>query len=315
MPDTAVHMLIGQDVLSALEEPVRAAILPDPYGIALLGPDPWFVYFNRKEPGNRGSRMHSDRTGAFLLALSRHARDGISREAMFSYLAGFLCHYCLDSVCHPYIISETIGSGTLPGAHRAFEHAMDILEMRRRGLWQGRHPLTSSVMPAMRLPPEMQQDLDAAFREIYGWEGAWRSLRRLYPFFRRLYALMENPKGLATLAGRLTGKSKLRSLAYSESWYAGQDVENRAHLSWANAFDPTIVSSQSLPELYDTAKAQVLAMIRACWRFIYAGDLSEASLSDILGNRSYYSGFPTGDPRNWSIPTMLPESGAASPRE
>ncbi len=307
MPDAAVHASFGKEVLEFLEEPVRSVIRAAPYQMALFGPDPWFVWL---PDTSRGGRMHTDRPGAFLRALARHARDGHSREAMFSYLAGFLCHYALDCAAHPYIVRSTIGPDALPGAHRAFEHTMDILEMRRLGLWQGRHPLTSSfVMPPLRLPREMQEDLSAAYREVYGWENSFRAMNRLYPFFRWVYRLMENPKGIAARLARLTGKPQLRSLAYSESWYAGRDVENEANAPWPHSHDETLVSRDSLADMRAAARDRARVMIRACYRFIFSGDLSEEELTAALGNTSYYSGLPAPDPRNWSVPSMVPPSG------
>ncbi len=306
MPDAAVHASFGKEVLASLEEPVRSVMQAAPYQMALFGPDPWFVYLPDK---SRGGRMHTDRPGAFLCSLARHARDGRSREAMFSYLAGFLCHYALDSAAHPYIVSHTAGPSALPGAHRAFEHTMDILEMRRLGLWEGRHPLTASfAMPALRLPPEMRSDLSAAYREVYGWEKSFRSLRWLYPFFRWVYRLMENPKGIAARMARLTGKPQLRSLAYSESWYEGQDVENNTNRPWPHSHDETLVSRESLTNLRAAALERTLAMIRACYRYVFIGDLSDEELAAALENTSYYSGLPASDPRNWNVPSMLPLS-------
>ena len=120
---------------------------------------------------------------------------------------------------------------------------------------------------------------------------------------------MENPKGIAARAARRTGKPLLRSLAYSESWYEGQDVENEAHRPWAHSHDGALLFRESLADLRAAALERARAMIGACYRYVFAGDLSDEALAAVLENTSYYSGLPAPDPRNWSVPSMLPPPG------
>ena len=107
MPDIAQHHVFGKDVRASLPAEVRSFLLDTPYVFALFGPDPWFVYRIWKRRSGRGRRMHTTKTGDFLAALALRARDGSARQEMFSYLAGFLCHYALDSAAHPYIVWRT----------------------------------------------------------------------------------------------------------------------------------------------------------------------------------------------------------------
>ena len=310
MPDTAVHASFGQEVLRSLDGRVRETIVSAPYQIALFGPDLWFVRFPAGKHGKRGRRMHTDRTGDFLCALARHARDGSCPETMFSYLAGFLCHYALDAATHPYVIRKTTGEGVPSGAHRAFEHTLDILELQRLGLWEGRHPLTRSLMPRLRLPREMREDLDAAYREVYGWKNSYRELNRLYPLFRFLYARMENPKGLAAFLARLTGKPVFRSLAYSESWYNGTDVENSGGETWIHSYDESRHSAATFAHLREQARERAVTLINACYRYIILREIGDAELRELIGSDSYLSGLPVRDPRNWNVSSLLPAPGA-----
>lgn len=70
--------------------------------------------------------MHSKNVNLFLLELARYSQ---SRE-MFSYLAGFLCHFALVSKTHPYINSMATGR---PGMHCAIERTLDAMELNRSG--------------------------------------------------------------------------------------------------------------------------------------------------------------------------------------
>ena len=311
MPDTAVHMSFGEEVRAALAPEIRQVLDLPAYRIALLGPDPWFVHhFWRPKNTNRGTRMHTTRTGEFLLALAiaaKDAPDAAGRNTLFSYLSGFLCHYSLDASAHPYIICRTAGPGARKGSHRAFEHTLDILELRRLGLWGSRHAVTETLMPRLRLPRSMQAGLDEAYRKVYGWQHCWKDLARLYPFFRFLYRLMENPHGILSFLARHSRSSALKSLAYPESWFAEEEAENRQHHPWTHSHDSSLICTDSFPDLRKKAAVRAEFMIQAAWDFLMHPDVHTPELlAEAFGNDSYYSGLAADDPRNHAVPSMAP---------
>ena len=122
MPDPTVHVSFGREVLASLPEEVREAVLPEPYTFALFGPDVWFLYKPLGHHESRGRRMHTTKPGLFLMSLLRRARSSSAPAEMFSYLAGFLCHYALDSATHPYIIHVTAEQYVFPRSHMSLEH-------------------------------------------------------------------------------------------------------------------------------------------------------------------------------------------------
>ena len=74
MPDCAAHYLFGQEVRERLSPEIRDRLLDTPYTFALYGPDIWFMYQIWKRRQGRGRRMHTTKTGAFLLALADRAK-------------------------------------------------------------------------------------------------------------------------------------------------------------------------------------------------------------------------------------------------
>lgn len=309
MPDIALHYNYGQQVRNALPTEIRERLREAPYIFALYGPDPWFVYRPLQHGGKRGRMMHTRKTGAFLAELARQARNDREREAgeqLFSYLAGFLCHYTLDANAHPYIIWETTEVCKRKQAHRAFEHTMDVREMQRNNAWAGKHPLTNRYFPALQLPGEMRDGLDAAYRNIYGWEKAWSEVNRSYRLFRLAYRWMEVPGGLAARLAKWTGSDVLKSLAYSESYFADADVENLQHAEWRNAYQPERASTMSLDEIRRQAAGQAVRMITAARAWLDGDSDDPAVLQEVIGNRSYLSGLDVDDPQNWNVPGLLP---------
>ena len=306
MPDVAVHAAFGREVLASLDRETAERIRKEPYTFALFGPDLWFMYQPWKRREGRGRRMHTTRTGAFLTALIRQAKGSRCPEEMFSYLAGFLCHYALDTETHPYIIHMTEQRTRFPRGHMSFEHTLDRLEMERAGVWGEKHPITDHYFPKTKLPECMREDLDAVFREVYGWDNCWKALNRSGPLYRLTYRFLENPRGLVTrIAGR-TRHPLLRSLTYLHSHFEGTDAENIRHAEWTHSHEASEVSTRDFSEMRETARRRAAEMIEAAYRYIFLSEGTEEALAELIGNRSYLSGLPVDDPRNTAVSFLLP---------
>ena len=306
MPDPTVHVSFGREVLASLPQEVRDAITPVPYTFSLFGPDVWFLYkpFGRHE--SRGRRMHTTKPGLFLMSLLRRAGTSAAQAEMFSYLAGFMCHYALDSTAHPYIIYLTAEKHVFPRSHMCLEHALDAAVMQRDGYWGEKHPLTDHYFPKLRLPEKMRADLDAVYESVYGWTGCWADMNRSCLRYRQCFRIMEHPRGFAARLTRLTKIPVLRSLMYSESFFLGRDPENEAHRTWHHPFDPTLASDESFPEMREKARQFAVRIISAAFRYLRYGEGTDESLAALIGDRSYLSGLPSEDPRNLTVPSMLP---------
>ena len=306
MPDVVFHSKFGRDVRQALPDEIRSRLEDVPYTFALFGPDVWFMYHPWKRQEGRGRRMHTTRPGAFLMALADRAASRENPDALFSYLAGFLCHYALDAAAHPYIIWKTEFETKLPRGHMSFEHSMDYRDLLRSSEWHGSHPVTSSFLPRLHLPESIRADIDDIYLSVYGWKNCWKALGHGWNRFRLAYRIIEKPNGWFTRFARLTGNARLKSLTYTLSHFNEADVENESHAPWNHSHDESVVSSASVAELRSKALENALELIGAAYRYVYHAGISREELADIIGNRSYLSGLPADDPRNLKIPSLLP---------
>ena len=101
----------------------------DAFVMGANGPDPLFCYqmynpFRKLHLSKLGSLMHKERTGRFLRNMFESART----DAQKDYCLGFLCHYSMDSVIHPYVeyVDSAYGSPfNIPSGHGWFESAVD----------------------------------------------------------------------------------------------------------------------------------------------------------------------------------------------
>ena len=298
MPEIVTHHFFGMKVLQELPQEISQRIDPELYRIGLRGPDPlgivrfWCPPLWKKLHG-RSSVMHNLHSGMFFERLSREARakDGELQKQLFSYECGFLTHYFLDSVCHPYVIYRTGLGKAYAGNHRSLEHAMDRLALARNGLTLRNRPISRLVLRKKGLPETMKQAIDAVYADTFGWNDAWKQINHALKDERRFARLIEDPAGW--LARFAKGGTK-GSLSYAENAYTNADIENEQHREWRNPYEPGMVSTQSFDELTALAGEQAKQAICDLYRYI----LGESPYPVSIGNRSYESGLDATDPRN-----------------
>ncbi len=135
MPASYAHYRFGREVTGCLPFVYRKTIEShqDLYNIGLHGPDILFYYhpISSNEINQTGYALHDKPASEFFgqaAALYMHAADP---DALKAYLFGFVCHFSLDSVCHPYI--EKIGqeSGL---SHAEIETELERFFMEKDGL-------------------------------------------------------------------------------------------------------------------------------------------------------------------------------------
>lgn len=147
MPTTYTHDLFGKMVLQKLPEEMRGIIKEHQmaYIIGLHGPDILFYYrpFHKNEVNQTGHRMHGEIAADFF----RHCKQQylLTRdEKVLSYTLGFICHYMLDSSCHPYIYRYTDRTGA---SHAEIETELDRALMEKNGKNPFRYRPASVVHP------------------------------------------------------------------------------------------------------------------------------------------------------------------------
>lgn len=131
MPTTYTHDLFGKAVFQKLPEEIRKIIHRNKteYLIGLHGPDILFYYrpFHRNEVNQTGHRMHEEIAADFFRHCKREYLVS-GEEGILSYTLGFICHYMLDSSCHPYIYSYTERTGA---SHAEIETELDRAFMEK----------------------------------------------------------------------------------------------------------------------------------------------------------------------------------------
>lgn len=139
MPAAYAHMTFGREVKKVLPEDLQKRIskFPELFGIGLQGPDILFYYHPSDTQAyvlyghNIHKRPASDFFHYALNQLERLKGREADLDKAKTYLAGFLCHFILDSGCHP-IVRKFTNPGE--ASHRQIEREFDRFLMEKDNL-------------------------------------------------------------------------------------------------------------------------------------------------------------------------------------
>lgn len=251
MPDIIVHTSFGAEVLERTE----IDVVRDIYNLGLLGPDPYLFYHFYVPPfrnlvNHYSYVMHRRRTGDFLVELAYHARQS---HEVFSYLAGFLCHYALDASTHPYIIRKAKNSYIM---HMAIEHKLDNMDGGK-----------AQIPPF--LPESMKEPVGGSITKIYGWKDAWSKLKKGHRDMIPFHRIVEDENGSLD---RFANKTHTKLTLVSYQSRAIDDMDLRG-------FYP----------LYRRAVNEAVKYVEVAHSFV-RGEIDENALREVIGSRSYIEG-------------------------
>ncbi len=126
MPTTYTHYRFGRDVYKRLPVQIQDIIRSHGglYNLGLHGPDLLFYYkvYQKNVVNQTGFSMHDN---------PNQSPISFFTSAKYAYIFGFLCHFALDSNCHPYIERMVREMGI---SHSEIEAELDRDFMIRDGL-------------------------------------------------------------------------------------------------------------------------------------------------------------------------------------
>lgn len=295
MPSGFLHQLCAQRAcaLSGVT-PVETDVMT----LGAQGPDPLFTIGLlplrlSSKPGKLGNTLHERRTGAFLCALCRKAKEGDAVDR--AYALGFLTHYALDSTVHPFVYahSHRADGSYSSSLHMRLEKRWDVLYYRREG-----HTGTPVIMPGPKETrahwPQIAALLYAAIHETFPEEDLSEAvLLGALSDTERVNRLTHSPRGikygLVWVLERLIGKPRLATSQMVPPGPGRGDIENEAHASWYSPFEPERARSEGLSELYERGVRRAGELLTAAAKY-FGGEISGAALAEIVGNAGYDSG-------------------------
>ena len=150
MPSTYAHYRFGCAMLANMPGDTRRTVqrFRRLFDVGLHGPDIFYYQptLFRGETGYLGVKYHDQPGRDFFQRACRAARMERSEAAM-AYIYGVLCHYCLDSVCYPFIKTQAeLGPATAMEIETEFDRYLLELDGRVP-------PCAQDLSPHLKLTP------------------------------------------------------------------------------------------------------------------------------------------------------------------
>lgn len=308
MPGYITHNFFGKEEFKKINESkVKEAIRENRtvFNIGLQGPDIFFYFpgyflINKK---NLGSIMHSGKTSEYIskmldFALNLDEED--EKQIAIAYLAGFLGHYSLDRICHPYIYWKTDRmniTNDYHAKHVALETDIDFM------ICEKYYKKKISEFPYGELVRLNKQQLDILAHMLsYSLKNTFKYIRFNYEM---AYAALVNFRMIINQIKDKQG-SKVRIVSKTENLVIGHehfstlfvndnyiikniDPLNMEKIKWYNPWNDKIQSNRNFEELMEDSSEKYQELIKTIEKVI----IKESGMEEFrekVGNKSFLTG-------------------------
>lgn len=316
MPGFTTHYLFGSDTYRSLKcTPLKRNLYYNraAYALGLQGPDIFFYYLPSYaiHGSNIGALAHCKRSGEFYHNLIESRNQFVSsadRKICDAYLIGFLGHYTLDTICHPFIYARTNYTGNKKdyfGRHAYLEVDIDSAL-----LYSKLHKLPSEFHQANTIILSPRQRHVVARMLYFAYKRTYPEYKiRLSTMILGIYSmqiglrLLHDTTGQKKVAarfieGKLLGFPNFSPLVPSDTLQFCKDPFNMKHDVWRNPWNPELTSDETFFDLYEKAVVLYRKRIHLLNAYLRCPDDSDcaqrnlqAFLSD-YGDLSFHSGLP-----------------------
>jgi hypothetical protein len=245
--------------------------------------------------------MHRKKTGAFLLN-GYNRLQNVSYDSNWTdlaiYLSGFICHFTLDRMIHPYVYWACnhwiwgIDGTPREVTHQQVEISLDALYWREiRGIPAYKVSTRKLIDIGSHWPKGVASFLNEAFNELYGIECDEKELNKILGGLYRGCGLLYDPKGwkkvLANWLEEFTGGGiKPPKYPYPVAYDSSIDWANRKKRTWFNPFVEGETHETSMDELLSEAADTAAIHLNTLFTRIFKNE----NIDDLFPDLSYDTG-------------------------
>lgn len=312
MPAYSSHYIFAKELMDVLRQRAGGELCEDAVYFGTQGPDIFF--FHRilpTMPGHScrkiGSAMHRAKPSALFDAMARYVRDSQRDIIALSYAYGFLCHYALDRVVHPYVYgvqSRLTGRySMLKGftVHNTIEFSLDNVLLNEK-LGQAEPWLFDTAATVSRdenVIERISELLNFVIPQATGCAITKGQISQAMRDTRKMQKSTNDRTGRKTavlhtaekVLSPLLAGYKISVMIRPRNLEQCQRFANRAHHGWRNPNEPEVLRRESVFELYDRAKEECLALLNAFDRAVAQG----VSMAQATEERSFLTGMPVNE--------------------
>lgn len=311
MPGLITNYLFGERTYQALSPNYLKEIIrknQNAYRMGLQGPDIFFYYlscYGRTRKNNICNVLHEHHTGAFIDNLLEYSLilEPEEQEICLSYIAGFLCHYALDTHTHPYLryrvdldFLNHPNRQNIPFYYRRTETLMDSILLKRLNHMEPSQLNLEALVSLNKKDRKIIADcLLYALRTTYHYRMSRKTLIQVLHSVRNTCVFLQtNPQMRRRLVHFLEKKLPISSsrncFIYPEYEGDPEDYLNEEKNPWYRGDDMS-PQNTSFYDLLNEATIFSNEMLEAFDDYL-AWHGNRENLSAIIGSLSYYTGEP-----------------------
>ncbi len=289
MPAAITHFFQAQKVLEQLKKQSEFASLnQDAFLWGAQGPD--FLYCHRYLPWQRGdslieyaTKLHIERPSKTLGAMRDFYNERSHSELVLSYIYGFLCHYCLDRVGHPFVnygtqvLLEQQPNQNEEILHNEIESALDVILLRYE---KGALPVDFNLKWTVPKNAEVQSEIADLYADVlhqlFGLSNGRAALLQSTEDCRLLFGLLNDrttiKKSIIERFEKRNGKHSISCHIRGISEGDEYDYANILNADWQWPMDSERSSNESFLTLYEYSVTESLELIKS---FLKSEDISK----------------------------------------
>lgn len=308
MPATMTHAFFAKDVYDILPNEIRTNLDIKRSKMFAQSTDSLMFYNllflgKSKEIRKFQAYFHRHQSQEFFLNMLRYIKDNDIKDSdTYSFLFGFICHYALDSILHPYIIYKTgyfdknkPSTYKYNNVHNFMETFIDN-DMISRRLKTNPYKINivNYCFDTKTFSNSLNKVIDYTFYNTFKIRDMssiyFKSLKQMKNFMRVF--MMDSTgikKNVYKFFDSFTSRRtfRLEALSFHYPLNDRHNFLNSNHDIWRNPTTYDMTSTESFVDLY--LKSIKVAKILTCASFDYLNN-KDIDLEKIFTNNSYVTG-------------------------
>lgn len=316
MPSTITHSYFTNDVYNHLSVKNKELLYSDKEWLQTTGQGMDVTYFyNVMFPWRKGSDIrtfgglfHGMKTYEYFSTLINYIKynDYQNNSEIIGFLYGQVCHYALDTTCHPYLIYKTgkyhkhdKSTHKYNMEHSRVESLIDEYFIKEREHVKPHIFKCYKILDTRSLSKKTKEVIDATYKEVFNkpnfstiYEKCIKDMKLFYRIFRY------DPIGLKLAFYRFVDlicpptMRKKHAISYHNKLKDMDNILNINHNTW---YHPVTKEkhNESFLDLYIIAMQKAIYMIENINKYIYED--KKIDLEKVIGNYSYETGLDLGE--------------------
>lgn len=313
MPSSVLHNYFSIDVYNKLNNKIKNIINPclSEYKVFSQGPDPYFFYdFHLTKRSKKvfeiNYSMQHININKHFSCLINYINDNnfYSNSMVMAYLYGQICHFALDSTCHPYIIyntgmynSKDKNTYKYNGLHEEMEYYLDCYYIyKREKIMPKNYKAYNELFSKINFNNELNNTLDKVIHDVYGYDNASKLYLKSLKDMKKFYHIFNYDKtGIKKFIYSIMDsifKNKVvkkRELSFNIDSLAKLYYLNLDRNIWHHPCDNEEFN-YSFGDLYNIALKKALFIISAIDKMLNSKNIDNQKICSLFNNLDYGTG-------------------------